>query len=283
LARNNQRRAKAAPVEEEKQETVTPAVSPLSFVTPTEFVDLPSQGRLYGPSHPLHGKDTLEIRFMTARDEDILTSQTLLKKGVAIEKFLSNIIVDKTVQPNRLLVGDRNAILVAARITGYGETYETNITCPACNTKATFPFNLKTTKMYHGDDHEDYNITDMGDGTFLVDLPLTKVQAQVKILNGSDEAEITQMVDRNRRRTSIEGNLTAQFSKSIISLNGDDDKNTIQQFIEMMPAYDSRYLRGAYRCLTPDIDLSQDFNCSNCGHEQVMGVPFTADFFWPNR
>ena len=283
MARNNQRRTKATPAKEEQQEAAPTAASPLSFVTPTEFVDLPSQGRFYGPAHPLYGKETVEIRFMTARDEDILTSQTLLKKGVAIEKFLSNIIVDKTIQPNRLLVGDRNAILVAARITGYGETYETNVTCPACNTKATFPFNLKTTKIYHGDDHEDYNITNMDDGSFLVDLPLTKVQAQVRVLNGADEAEITQMVDRNRRRTSIEGNLTAQFSKSIISLNGDTDKNTINQFIEMMPAYDARYLRGAYRCITPNIDLSQEFCCSNCGHEQEMGVPFTADFFWPNR
>ena len=283
MARNNQRRTKTTPAQEEKQETVTPAVSPLSFVTPTEFVELPSQGRFYGPSHPLHGEDTVEIRFMTARDEDILTSQTLLKKGVAIEKFLSNIIVNKAIQPNRLLVGDRNAILVAARITGYGETYETNVTCPACNTKSTFPFDLKTTKVYHGDDYEDYNITESDDGTFFVDLPLTKVQAQVRILNGADEAEITQMVDRNRRRSSIEGSLTAQFSKSIVSLNGDTDKSTIQQFIEMMPAYDSRYLRGAYRCVTPNIDLSQDFRCDNCGHEQEMGVPFTADFFWPNR
>ena len=87
--------------------------------------------------------ETVEIRFMTAKDEDILTSQTLLKKGVAIEKFLSNVIVDKRIQPNRLLIGDRNAILIAARVTGYGETYETSVTCPSCNTKATFPFNLK--------------------------------------------------------------------------------------------------------------------------------------------
>ena len=257
--------------------------STFQFVTPTEFVELPSKGVFYPEGHPLHNKDTIEIRHMTAKDEDILTSRTLLKKGLAIERLLKNIIVNKAIQPNRLLVGDRNAILVAARITGYGETYETNVTCPACNTKSTFPFDLKTTKVYHGDDYEDYNITESDDGTFFVDLPLTKVQAQVRILNGADEAEITQMVDRNRRRSSIEGNLTAQFSKSIVSLNGDTNKNTIQQFIEMMPAYDSRYLRGAYRCITPNIDLSQDFRCDNCGHEQEMGVPFTADFFWPNR
>lgn len=283
MARNNQKRVKNTPKQEEQEEVVTPTASPLSFVTPTEFVELPSKGRFYGPSHPLSGKDTVEIRFMTAKDEDILTSQTLLKKGVAIEKFLSNVIVDKRIQPNRLLIGDRNAILIAARVTGYGETYETSVTCPSCNTKATFPFNLKQASVYSGDNHEDYAITEMDDGTFLVDLPLTKVQAQIRILNGEDEAQITQMVDRNKRRTSIEGNLTAQFNRFIVSLNGDNDRNTIERFIEMMPAYDSRYLRAAYRCITPNVDLTQDFICGNCGHEQEMGVPFTADFFWPNR
>ena len=96
-----------------------------SFVIPTEFVDLPSLGRFYAQNHPLHGKDSIEIKQMTAKEEDILTSRTLLKKGVALERLLQSIIVDKTIDPKTLLIGDRNAIIVAARVSGYGNDYST--------------------------------------------------------------------------------------------------------------------------------------------------------------
>ena len=94
--------------------------NPFSFVVPTEFVELPSKGIFYPENHPLHAKETIEIKQMTAKEEDILTSRALLKKGVALDRVISSIIMNKNISTNDLLVGDRNAILIAARVSGYG-------------------------------------------------------------------------------------------------------------------------------------------------------------------
>ena len=84
----------------------------LSFVAPTEFVEIPSRGKFYPQGHPLHGKQTVEIKHMTAKEEDILTSQTLLKKGVALDRFLQSVMLDKSIDISTLLVGDKNALIV---------------------------------------------------------------------------------------------------------------------------------------------------------------------------
>ena len=284
MARNNQGRTKAAPAKTKQTTKSAPktTTSVLEFVTPTDFVELPSAGRFYGSSHPLHGSSTVEIRYMTARDEDILTSQTLLRKGMALEKFLENVLVDKAIDPSSLLIGDRNAILVAARITGYGSDYETKVNCPACGAKSTYIFDLSDARTHSGEGSEDYTAEETTRGTFNVELPLTKVTAEVRLLTGKDETSISQNSTK-RRASALENNLTDQLTRCIVALNDDTDANTIKRFVELMPARDSRYLRNAIKAVTPNIDMSQNFHCSECGHEQDMEVPFTADFFWPNR
>ena len=131
----------------DKPETKAPAataMSPLNFVAPTEFVELPSKGLGYASDHPLSGKDVIEIRYMTAKEEDILTSATLLKKGIAVDRFMQNIICDSNINIDDLLIGDKNAILIAARASGYGAEYETQIQCPNCATKAELTFDLSS-------------------------------------------------------------------------------------------------------------------------------------------
>ena len=103
-----------------------------SFVIPTEFVELPTGGRYYPPGHPLHGESAIEIKQMTAKEEDMLTSRTLLKKGVALDRVIGSLIVNKAIDPDSLYVGDRNAIIVATRVSGYGNDYTTKVTCPQC-------------------------------------------------------------------------------------------------------------------------------------------------------
>ena len=105
--------------------------NPMDFVTPTQFVDLPSKGR-YPEGHPLKGKDSIEIRYMTAKDEDVLTNRSLLKKGLAIDRLIRNLIVDKSVNGRHLYAGDRNAIIVFARASAYGADYRAKIQCPNC-------------------------------------------------------------------------------------------------------------------------------------------------------
>ena len=103
----------------------------MQFVAPTEFVDLPSRGEFYPEDHPLHNKETIEIRYMTARDEDILVNKSYIQKGVVLEKLLESVILDKNIPVSSLLGGDKNAVLIATRVTGYGSEYETKVACPS--------------------------------------------------------------------------------------------------------------------------------------------------------
>jgi hypothetical protein len=283
LARNNQRRRTETKGSEAKETTTETdnTTSALPFVTPTELVDLPSEGRFYSEDHPLHNKKEVEIRYMTARDEDILTSQSLLKKGVALERFLENIVIDKRIKPSRLLVGDRNAILVAARITGYGPEYETKVICGNCSAKVNYSFDLQEMNVYRGTDTEDVDVTFTADSTFKTKLPLTGLEVEMRLLTGEDENLIAQKTTINKKRKILEGTLTSQLNRCMVSVNGDDSRETITQLISMLPARDSRHLRNVHRAVMPTVDLTQDFECPECSHEQEMEVPFTADFFWP--
>tara|TARA_R110000765_G_scaffold322912_1_gene414613 strand:- start:49 stop:930 length:882 start_codon:yes stop_codon:yes gene_type:complete len=259
--------------------------SPLSFVVPTEFVDLPSKGLYYPENHPLHKVDCIEIRHMTAKDEDILTSRTLLKKGIALDRFLQNIVINKKVDIRKMLVGDKNALVVAARISGYGADYHTRVTCPACLAKVEHSFDLSDSAVKSADDidFEDLDVEQTERGTFLLILPKMNVNVELRLLNGIDEAEIVRLSEQNKKNKKVESMLTQQLFRTIVSVNGDTGKKTINYVVDNMPASDARHLRKKYQAITPTIDMTQHFECVDCGHEQEMEVPFTTDFFWPDR
>ena len=254
-----------------------------SFVVPTEFVEIPSQGRYYPENHPLANQETIEIKQMTAKEEDILTSRTLLKKGVALDRVMQSIIVDKRINANSLLVGDRNAILIAARISGYGSDYATNIRCPNCGTKQAHTFNLiGATNVRHSTVSEN-EVVDNGDGTFVATLPVTKVEITFKLMTGNDEKNLLQQIENARKSKQGENNITRQLKQLVVAVNGDSSQETINYLVNNVPSTDSRYLRNLFASATPDINLSEDFECVECGHEENMEVPLTADFFWPDR
>ena len=266
--------------------------SELSFVVPTEFVELPSGGRYYAEGHPLHKQETIEIKFMTAKDEDILTSRSLLKKGLAINRFLQNIIVDKRIKVDDLLVGDKNAMLTAARISGYGAEYATNTTCPACNTTDQFEFDLEQGQItgYHSEvcdkDSFENRVTDNGDGTFNIALPKSEVTVTVRQMTGADEGKLQESMQGTKKKHNVVGhdtNMTDQMRTYITAVNGSSQTTHIYGFVNAMPASDSRFLRNTYQALMPNYDLRQHFACEACGYEQDMEVPFTADFFWPKQ
>jgi len=250
----------------------------LNFVVPTEFVELPSRGLYYPEGHPLHKKEEIEIRFMTAKEEDILTSRSLLQKGVAIDKVLQNIVVDKKVNINDLFIGDKNAVIIAARASAYGPDYKTNITCPQCGTKDDFQFDLENKTISHGNTTGEHEIKNTSNGTFMVKLPKTGAHVEIRLLNGHDEKKL---VGRGKDISKNDFKLTEQFKRFIVTVEGVDDRSLIERFINNMPAYDSRYLRGAYAEVMPNVDLTQSYECSFCGYQQDMEVPFTSEFFWP--
>jgi len=279
--RNNQRRLGQP---KSPQPSSPGAMAPnLAFAVPTEFVELPSQGKFYPEDHPLHLQETVEIKFMTAKDEDILSSRSLIKKGVVIDRLLSNILVNKQINLDDLLVGDKNALIIAARITGYGEQYDTNVSCPVCGLASQFSFNLADTEINQGGADEIDEVTETDKGTFKFSLPKTKVDIEVRLLNGHDEKKLQHLAEKRKKYDLGETTFTDQLRTVIISVNGNSEMMTLTSFIENMPALDSRYFRNILRQITPNIDMTQIFACQNCGHSGEMEVPFTADFFWPQR
>ncbi len=257
----------------------------LSFVAPTEFVNLPSQGKFYTPEHPLHNKDVVEIKYMTAKHEDILTSQTLLRKGVAIDRLIESLIVDKSVKLDGLLLGDKNAITIAARKTGYGSDYNTSMTCPSCGNKQDYSFNLD--ELGHNfpskEELEEFGIELTEEGSFLITLPQTKVVLETRLLTDSDE-KMLEKTSKMRKKHGLgrgEITLTDRLKSVIVSANDETKRNMIEQFVDNMPALDAKFFRTAYAALTPNVDMKQEYRCDSCGHEEEVDVPLSADFFWP--
>lgn len=257
------------------------AFDPLSFVAPTEFVELPSKGLCYPEGHPLHGQETIEIKFMTAKEEDILSSRALLKKGIAIERFLQSVIVNTRIKSKDLIVGDRNAILIAARVSGYGNQYETQINCPACSERNHLLFDLNEKNLKETKTSDE--VTVQGDGTFLITMPFSKFRITFRLLTGEDENHLAAAAVTKKKTTKVDSVLAEQYKRMIVSIEGHTDISIISKYADNMPTQDSRHLRKCYKQVTPDVDVKKQFECHSCGHQQEVEVPFGADFFWPDR
>lgn len=255
----------------------------LDFAMPTELVDLPSEGKFYPPNHPLRDKKELEIKYMTAKEEDILTSKSLLKKGLAIDKMLESLIVDKKVKLEDLILGDKNALILAARKSGYGPRYETQVECPKCEKKNKFGFDLD--KVANKKIEEVVGATETGNGTFLILLPRTKVQVEVKPMTGREEKSLADIQEQRKKLGASEGASTTQMKLFIVAIVKNDEKHitrsVIDAFVDAMPASDAKFLRDSYKKLIPDVDMNQTFSCSACDYEEVIEIPLTTDFFWP--
>lgn len=282
MSRNANRRQSGDSTSHNKPEVAdaapTNGAANLTFATPTEFVDLPSRGRFYPEEHPLSGVDSLEIKYMTAKEEDILTSQTLLRKGLALERLLQSVIIDKRINPETMLVGDRNAVLVASRITGYGEEYTVAVSCPECTASTDYDFNLS---KYQFKESDDICFTKTEDDTHTARLPASKLEVEVRMLTGKDEKYLLEQRERKKKKKLPETMLTDQLKRIIVSINGITDTPQIKAAISNLPARDSRYLRTIYDQLVPNIDMRQEFECPSCGAATDLEVPFTTAFFWP--
>lgn len=257
-------------------EDVPQMQNPMDFVAPTEWVSLPSLGR-YPEGHPLKDKDSIEIRYMTAKDEDILTNRDLLKKGLAIDRLISNLIKDKSINPEHLYVGDRNAIMIYARTSAYGAAYKTKVNCPNCGEQNKCEFDLTQHEVFHGNDFDEDSIKVTENSTFEVTLPLSKIKAAIRPLMGFDELD---MIKKSKGKM-LNDLVTQQMKRFVVAFNGYEDQKTINYVVENMVATDSRYLRDCFMLISPDVKVKNNFVCRHCGHEEEVNVPFGADFFWP--
>jgi hypothetical protein len=277
LSRNNQSRLAGKQPAFSVEPVPAMPQTHISISIPTEFVDLPSGGLFYPPNHPLHRKETIEIKFMTAKEEDLLASEQLIRKGIVLDRLIQSLIVDKQINPSSLLICDRNAILIAARNSGYGQEYEANVICPFCNEQQQIVHDLSTFQYEAGESVEGLQISERG--TCLVTLPKSNKVVEFRLLTGYDETNNT--TDKNKNAV-ISSAITDQLKSVIISIDGDDDLARVNLFASNMPAFDSRFLRKVIRKVTPKTDLKFDLKCSECEAESVVEVPIGVRFFWPD-
>ena len=283
MIRNNEdRTGPRSTAADEVPADIKQMMNPMDFISPTEFVELPSQGQGYPQGHPLNGKDSMEIRFMTAKEEDILTSRTLLKKGVALERVLQSLVKDKSIDVGSMLIGDRNAILVAARASAYGEWYKTTINCPNCGEQNKKAFKLSEPTIYHGDELDEYDVEITEKGTYNVTLPYSKLVVECRLLTGKDEMKLVKRM-QDKKNKQKDGVVLSQMHLYIVAVNEYTEPQVVDYSINNMVAPDSRYLRNAVKAFTPQLKITGDFECNSCEHEQELEVPFGADFFWPDR
>jgi len=262
-----------------------PAGASFDFSVPTEFVDLPSRGMFYPEGHPLRNKENVEIRYMTAKDEDTLTNRSLIQKGIVLDRLIKNILVDKMINVNSLLLGDKNAIIVAARSTGYGNMYDTQVTCPSCFESSEQRFDLNNLKLQFPDEERLKSLaaTKNDDDTFSLTLPKTKAVVKVRLLFGTDEKKLEQLQANKKKNNIPETPIVDQLRTCIVEVNGHVGQANVNKFIEVMPLFDGRYFRKIYNKLTPNVDMKHGFQCPECEYETDVEVPLTADFFWPDR
>jgi len=249
------------------------------FAVPCDFVMLPSKGRIYPPESPLHNLEELEVRHLTAADEDILTSRSLLRSGTALDTLLDNVIVNKSIKSEELISGDKNAIMTFLRITGYGPEYKVEITCPDCDADVTTEFDLTKLNMKMLDTEpvvegvNRFNFT-MPSGTVI----------EFKFLTSKEEKLISDEQDKLKKMTNspLDHNITTRLRYQIISVNGNEDKGYINKFIGVMNVRDSRAFRKYFDDVEPDMIMKQEFSCVQCGHRGEVDIPVTVSFFWPD-
>jgi len=238
---------------------------------PTEMVTLPSKGLLYPEGNPLK-KGEIEMKYMTAREEDILTNQNLIQNGTVIDKLLQSLIVTP-VNFNDLLTGDKNAILIAARILGYGADYEFEYKGEKIN------INLTDVK----DKPLDESLITEGKNEFSFTLPASKVNITFKLLTHGDEINIENEIKGLKKiNKQSSANLSTRIKHIITSVNGNYEKSAVREFVDtQLLARDSRSLRNYVDQIQPDIDLSYEYE-NNRGNLEKIPIPIGINFFWPD-
>jgi hypothetical protein len=249
------------------------------FEVPVESVPLPSNGVVYPQENPLHMCQTVDIRSMTAREEDILTSRALIKKGTVITELIKSCLIDKKIYVPDMLAGDRNAIMVALRITGYGAEYTVEADCPKCSARSKQEFNLGEMPIKR----LQIEPVAKGQNVFEFKLPVTKKTVNFKFLTGRDEEEINTIQERTKKQGAQADNIvTNRLQFAIVSIDGKTDRSSINGFIRNMPARDSMSLRKFIDANEPGIDMKGNFDCPSCSDVNEVRVPLGASFFWPD-
>ena len=245
---------------------------------PTEVISLPSQGKCYPEGNPL-SSGQIEIKYMTAREEEILSSQNLIRKGVVLDKLFESIIVDKNINIDDILIGDKNAIMLATRILGYGANYtiEVEDEYGELEEKVIDLGKIQTKEI----DFDKLNVENRYNFT-----TKSGIQLEYKLLTHGDEkkidADVKALERLNKGGTSSE--LTTRYRYMITSVNGKTDTQSITQFINnQFLTIDTRAFREEVKKISPDVSMEYEHENPRTGEVEVRPIPMGVGFFWPTE
>jgi hypothetical protein len=242
----------------------------MEFKLPTETIELPSKGLLYPEGHPL-ASGTVEMKYMTAKEEDILTNQNYIKNGTVIDKLLKSLLVTEF-NYNDLLVGDKNAIMIAARILSYGKDYPVSFN----GEEVLVDLSLLDAKEHKVDYVRDSN-------EFTIKLPRAGSEVTFKLLTHGDELAIDNEVKGLQKinKNNI-AEVTTRLKHMIVSIDGTRERADIRKFVDgYLLAQDARAIREEYVRVSPDINLSFTYTYED-GSEEEVALPIGLNFFWPD-
>lgn len=264
-------------VSEHEAKTTPSTVNSTQF--PSELVFLPSKGYFYPSTSPL-SKGTVDMKMMTAREEDILTNENYIKSGVVLDKLLESLITTPNVKVGDLLMVDKNALFIAARRLAYGDNYgPLKIQCKKCgeNNETTIDLNDVNEKEVNFESYQ------RGVNEFAFTLPFSKRSIVFKLLTSHDEETIakdSKAMLKIKKNASAE--VTTRLKRIIVELDGKRDIAVINKFIDNeLLSKDSMALRAYIREISPELDMAFNFTCEHCVNQERMDIPMTVSFFWP--
>lgn len=247
---------------------------------PVVSVPLPSRGKVYAADSVLFMADSLDVRAMTAKDENLLSSPALLKKGQALSSVLKACITNVLVDPDSMLIGDRNAVLIAIRNSSYGHEYAVEVPCPACDAVIDHTFDMSRLPMVI----LEADPVTPNTNAFRYVLPRSKREVIFKLMTGRDVAELNRTQAQLKKNSlNVDNTVTLELHSQIISIAGEDDRTKLMRLVETMEAFDSMSLRDYIQDINPGIDMVQEMTCPSCDAVSEVDVPLGTEFFWPSR
>ena len=238
---------------------------------PTEVVDLPSKGLVYDKENPL-SSGKIEMKYMTAKEEDILSNQSYITNGTVLDKLLKALIVSKDINYNDLIVGDKNALLIAARILGYGSEYEFNYK----DEKVKIDLSILDNKEI------DKKLFEQGKNEFSFTLPKSGSIITFKLLTHGDESKIERELKGLKKiNPKASPDLSTRLKYMIVSIDGSSETKDVREFVDTyFLAQDSRSLRNYIKDFQPDVNLNIPVELE--GGEENITIPIGLNFFWPD-
>jgi hypothetical protein len=242
---------------------------------PTEIVDLPSKGLIYPKDNPL-SSGKIEMKYMTAREEDILTNQNYISKGIVLDKLIESLIVSK-INYNDLITGDKNALLIASRVLGYGKDYTFRGVNQQTGDIEDFTVDLSELKDKNLSPDD---LKEEGVNEFDFTAPSSGTQLTFKLLTHGDEKAIEREIEGLKKiKKDSSPEISTRLKYMITSVDGDREKKTIRDYVDnMLLARDSRVLREQVKKVSPDVELKYVGE----GAEEGINIPITINFFWPD-